>query len=223
MGELVTLWTARVAMLSSWLAALCAVAGRRGRERTERSARPSTVGEHDAAAGRLAPQGAAMRCTFAPLARWWWTVALAVYLLHVVSALHFYHRWSHAAALHHTAQRTYEVVGWWWSGGLYINYAFTLLWIGDVLWWWLAPQHFVRRPAWLARTWHGVFVFMAVNGAIVFAVGGFRWVSLGALLVLMVAWAVMRPSRGDAPLLPRGTERAEPPDPGPPPEPAAAR
>lgn len=223
MGEFVTLWTARAAMFSSWLAALCALARSTRGDRLQRAARRSSSGAYGTAAGRAAPQDVAEEYGFSRSARWWWTVALVVYLLHVVSALHFYHRWSHAAALHHTAQRTYEVVGWWWSGGLYINYTFTLLWIGDVLWWWLAPRPFARRPAWLRRVWHGAFVFMAVNGAIVFAVGSFRWVSLAALLVLMAAWMVLRPEGvGRRPRL-RGTEPAGPRAPGPPPGPAAGR
>src|ERR1700733_10841482 len=57
--------------------------------------------------------------------RWVWTAGCALFLAHLALAFHFLHHWSHAAAVAHTAQRTNEVVGFSWGGGVYINYAFT--------------------------------------------------------------------------------------------------
>src|SRR5579862_2549129 len=65
-----------------------------------------------------------------------WTVGCLTYLLHVVCAFEYYHHWSHDEAYAFTAQQTATVVGLDWGGGLYLNYAFTLVWLADVVWWW---------------------------------------------------------------------------------------
>src|SRR5262245_656128 len=60
-------------------------------------------------------------------ARGAWTAGCVLYLLHVVAAFHYYHHWSHDAAYESTARQTADVVGVHWGGGLYVNYAFTLV------------------------------------------------------------------------------------------------
>jgi len=62
-------------------------------------------------------------------ARLSWTGGCFAFLAHVAAAFHFAHHWSHGAALAATAERTAEVVGWHWGGGLYANYAFALVWL----------------------------------------------------------------------------------------------
>src|SRR5437899_2188707 len=59
-------------------------------------------------------------------ARLFWTLGCLAYLAHVATAFHFAHDWSHARAYAHTADRTWELTGWRWGGGLYVNYLFTL-------------------------------------------------------------------------------------------------
>src|SRR5436853_3325012 len=95
------------------------------------------------------------------LARRLWTVAWAVYVIHVGLAFHYYHGWSHADAVAHTQ----AVAGW--GGGIYVSYAFTLVWGLDVAWWWLAPAARARRPAWLGGLLHGFLAFILFNGAVV--------------------------------------------------------
>src|SRR5579884_2872153 len=78
-----------------------------------------------------------------------WKLGYAAFLVHVACAFHFYHGWSHRAAYAATAQRSAEVIGLAWGGGLYANYAFAALWGADVAWWWLSPRGYLQRPRWV--------------------------------------------------------------------------
>src|SRR3954470_19546310 len=80
-----------------------------------------------------------------PRARWLWTVGCGFYVAHVLCAFAFFHHWSHAAAYEETARQTRALIGWDWGGGLFVNYLFTLVWVADLLWWWLAPAAHARR------------------------------------------------------------------------------
>ncbi len=125
-------------------------------------------------------------------ARLWWTLGCAFFIAHVVCAFTFFHGWSHAAAYRDTAQQTAAMTGIHWGGGLYFNYLFAAAWLVDVLWWWIAPDRFARRPKWLTIAWHAFFFFMVLNGAVVFAHGPMRW--LGALLCAgpLAVWLLTR-------------------------------
>ena len=62
-----------------------------------------------------------------------WLAAWAVLVIHVLLAFHWVHHWEHDAAIEHTAEMTQRVIGWYWAGGLCINYAFILLWGFDAV------------------------------------------------------------------------------------------
>lgn len=121
-------------------------------------------------------------------ARRMWTAGCVFFLAHVVFAFGFYHGWSHDVAYRQTARQTAEMTGFRWGGGLFLNYLFALAWLGDVLWWWLAPGSFARRARWLTRIWHGFFFFMVLNGAIVFGSGPVRWFGAAICSILGVLW-----------------------------------
>lgn len=122
-------------------------------------------------------------------ARLAWTVACVSLLAHVVSAFHYHHSWSHALAYRETARQTYEVFGMNWGGGLYVNYALLIIWILDVIWWWLGGLEAYRRRPWLlVAAWHGFLIFIIFNGAVVFGTGLVRWIGLGACLGLCLVW-----------------------------------
>jgi hypothetical protein len=90
-------------------------------------------------------------------ARWASTIGVVVYLAHVWCAFAFSYEWSHAVAYRETARVAGELFGVAWGGGLWLNYLFTVVWVGDVLWW---------RPR--VRWWaHGFLAFMVVNGTLV--------------------------------------------------------
>ena len=107
-----------------------------------------------------------------------WTLGCLFFLAHAAAAFHFYHGWSHAAAYAHTAQRTAEVVGIHWGGGLWWNYAFGVVWLADVLW----PR---RHPRWMAIAVHAFLAFMAFNATVVFETGAIRWLGLAATVGLV--------------------------------------
>jgi hypothetical protein len=153
-GEELTRWTIRIALL---LYAAATLTGRCGRAAEPANRR----------------------------ARLLWTLGLMAYLAHIASAFHFTHHWSHAAAYRDTARQTAEIFGWHWGGGLYVNYAFTLLWPVDAACWWRSAECYRRRPGWMVLTLHGVFLFMIFNATVVFAAGAVRWLGLLMCVALM--------------------------------------
>jgi hypothetical protein len=118
-------------------------------------------------------------------ARWPWTIGCAFFAAHVVCAFSYYHGWSHFAAYLETARQTAELTGFHWGGGIFLNYLLGILWLGEVIWWWLAPVHFARRPRPLVLAWHGFLYFMVFNGTVVFGSGPVRW--FGAMLCVGLA------------------------------------
>ena len=131
-----------------------------------------------------------------PVATWArpvWLLGAAAYLAHVAAAFATHHGWSHAAAHAYTAARTEALLGLLWGGGLWVNYAFTILWVGEALWWQLSPATYARR----ARAWgpavRGAFLFMIVNGAVVFVDGSGRWLGVGIVAALLAIWRVDSP------------------------------
>ena len=128
-------------------------------------------------------------------ARQVWLLGGLVYLGHVAAAFGIHHDWSHAAAYAYTAARTDAYFGLDWGGGLWVNYAFTVIWVAEGLWWRLAPAHYARRPPALTTAVRGVFLFMIANGAVVFVSGPRRVLGIGILGALLWIWWTGR--RGD--------------------------
>jgi len=118
-----------------------------------------------------------------------WTVGLGFYLAHVVVAFHVVHHWSHAAAWDETARQTFDLTGWRSGAGLWANYAFTLLWTGDVAAWWATGQPF---PQSFRRTYvvvQALFAFFMFNATVVFGPG--FWRPIAAAFGMMIAVAVI--------------------------------
>ncbi len=118
-----------------------------------------------------------------------WTIACASLIAHFISAFHFHHGWSHAAAYRDTARQTEELFGVSWGGGLFINYALLIAWIVDIGWWWRSGIDSYRKRRWpVVALWHGLFIFIIFNATVVFVNGIVRWVGLGVSLILTIAW-----------------------------------
>jgi hypothetical protein len=114
------------------------------------------------------------------------SLGCAAFLAHVACAFHFYHHWSHAAAYADTARQTADYFGWRWGGGLYFNYAFLLLWVGQAIISWTKPDYSARGwPVWVVR---GFVLLMVVNGAVIFARGPVKWFGLFLCLALLLCW-----------------------------------
>lgn len=134
------------------------------------------------------------------LSRWArlvWSVGCVFFWLHVVSAFGVFYHWSHAIAVAETAKQTLAATGFDSGSGLYLNYLFALLWTADAAWWWWRPEHYRDRRLGVFLLMHGFFLFMIVNGAVIFVAGPRRW--LGVLVTAAgaaaVGWAVSRQPR----------------------------
>jgi len=123
--------------------------------------------------------------------RWAWTDGCAIYLLHVVFAFQFLHHWSHAAAVEHAARRTFDVVGFEFGAGVYVNYVFTLLWVTDVALWW--RRSLVGKPVAPVYYWtvQAIFGFMMFNATVVFGPAFWKWVATTALLAIVLLRLVL--------------------------------
>lgn len=122
------------------------------------------------------------------LARFLWTIGLIAFLLHLISAFHFYHDWSHDHAYAVTAEQTKEAIGLNWGGGIYVNHVFAIVWLCDVLWWWITPAGYECRPRWIEWAIQGFMAFIAFNATVVFGHGTIRWFGVGATVVLVALW-----------------------------------
>ncbi len=117
------------------------------------------------------------------------TIGCGIFLAHVMVAFQLVHHWSHAAAYEATARETFEVVGWNWGGGLFANYAFTAVWLIDVLWWWRGLESYEARSRWIDWVLYGFLAFMAFNATVVFGEGPARWFGMVATIALLIVWA----------------------------------
>ncbi len=116
-----------------------------------------------------------------------WTVGAGAIIVHAVAVFHYVHHWSHDAAIAHTARQTAALTGLNWGGGLYVNYAFIALWVGDAMLWWRDRSRYERRSIAWRDALLAIFVFMFVNGGIVFAHGPAR--AVGLIAVGVALWA----------------------------------
>lgn len=116
------------------------------------------------------------------------TLAGLALALHTALALHLRHAWSQGDALREIARQTEEVTGLAFRGGLFVNYAFLAFWALEVLWWWRSPAGYLGRASLLAWASRAGFLFMFVNGAIVFGRGPVRAFGVLVVLAVLSAW-----------------------------------
>ena len=123
-------------------------------------------------------------------ARRLWTISLTLALLHAVVAFEVAYHWSHGAASMDIARQTAAVTGIVWGGGIFVDYLFLALWVADALWWWIAPVAYIRRSVRVERARLALFVFMFVNGAILFASHTARAVGVPSVAAVCITWAL---------------------------------
>ena len=115
--------------------------------------------------------------------RAFWTGGALLTLVHSVTAFVWFYGGSHDTARIETTRQTAALTGIAFSGGIYLNYLFVLVWLGDAAWWWVAPASYRARPHALALTIRGFIFFIILNGTVIFADGWARVVGLVALIV----------------------------------------
>ncbi len=123
------------------------------------------------------------------LRQWLFGLSAAVFLAHVILAFHVFYDWSQTTALADVRRQTRDVTGLEWSIGLWINYAFAVLWCAEASWLCLAPIRHAGRPRSMTWLMRGIFWFMAFNGAVVFVKGPQRWLGFMLCLSVIAAWA----------------------------------
>ena len=124
---------------------------------------------------------------------WFSALGLLAFVCHVVLAFEFHYDWNHATALAKTAAQTEALTSVSSGSGLYLNYLFGLVWLAEVYWWAHSTARHTKRPTWIERAVRGFFLFMIVNGAVVFVAAPRRWLGMVIVGVLLYAW---RPSTG---------------------------
>ncbi len=122
-----------------------------------------------------------------PAARLVWTAGAALLAVHTAIAFHSRHAWSHDAAYASTSIQSEALTGVAAGWGLYLNYGFILLWLADAVWWWAAPAAYERRSRAADRALFAFFLFMMVNGAVVFAMSRMRWLSVLCVAAALAA------------------------------------
>jgi hypothetical protein len=112
------------------------------------------------------------------LARLCWSLAWLAFVVHVTLAFHHVHHWSHEDAVNHS--REVSGVG----AGIIVSHVFTVLWGLDVVWWWLRPTSYGRRPRWIDWVLHAFMAFIIFCGTIIYESGPIRWAAATGFLVL---------------------------------------
>jgi len=132
-------------------------------------------------------------------AKWPWLVWAAGVLLcvvHMAIAMAVRYSWNFDEAARDTAARAAAVYGFSWHGSLYVNYLFTLMWLGETAWWAASPLSYAARPAalvWVSRLFYFVVVF---NAVVIFARTPARPVGVALVAILALAWAGSRIRQG---------------------------
>lgn len=116
-----------------------------------------------------------------------WTSGAALLAIHIALAFHYWHGWSHAAAYASTAIQSAQLTGVASGWGIYLNYAMLAVWLADAAWWWADPVAYDTRSRAIDRTVFAFFLFMMVNGAVVFATTPMRYAGAVAVIIAVGA------------------------------------
>lgn len=117
-------------------------------------------------------------------ARILWTCGCAIALAHMAAAFQWKHHWNHAAAYEHVLVRTHEMTGFESGLGLYINYAFALLWLTDTaIWWWNLRWPDRTAPYWCVQT---IFAFLMIQATAVFGPPFWKPIAIAVITLLFI-------------------------------------
>ena len=107
------------------------------------------------------------------LMRWTWLIGAVACVVHVVCAMGFAHCWNLANAMRHTGQITRHVVGVELPESVFVNFAFTALWVVD------AVQEFrLNQPNRLGLARQMTWSVMMLNATVVFGPSYWIWLAI---------------------------------------------
>jgi len=129
------------------------------------------------------------------VARLVWTAGAVAFVIHSVSAFVLLYDGSHGRALAETARQTAAMTGVDSGAGLYVNYLFLAIWIADCAWWWTVDPGAGGRFSRLGWARVGFFLFMFINGAVIFADGWMRTIGLVAVIAVTGAFVARAAGR----------------------------
>lgn len=124
-----------------------------------------------------------------------WAAGALLAIVHATAAFVSFYGGSHETARVETMRQTAALTGFAFSGGIYINYLFLVVWAVDAVWWSATPQSYLRRPSALSFAIRGFIFFIIVNGAVIFADGWARVVGVASVMLVLVSWFLRRSSR----------------------------
>ncbi|MCB9892248.1 MAG: hypothetical protein H6833_11410 [Planctomycetes bacterium] len=129
-----------------------------------------------------------------------WTAGATTYLLHAVLAFATFYEGSHTVAWRETARRTKDLTGFDSGAGLLLNELLLVVWWLDLVTW-FRSGHIARRarPRWKSTALHAVFLFLIMNGGIVFAQGPVQWFTLACVLALSYSFRRLPPHPRQSP------------------------
>ena len=114
-----------------------------------------------------------------------WTAGAMLMVVHAAVAFGVFYGWSHAVAREATMRQTAALTGLEFAGGIYVNYVFAGVWLGDATWWWVSPRSYATRGRWVSAAIRGFIFFIILNGAVVFADGWARVLGVAAVAAAM--------------------------------------
>ena len=128
-----------------------------------------------------------------------WFIGAVLSLCHSAGALATFHQGSQSLAFQATEEQTKELLGIQIGAGLFVNYAFVLVWIADACIRLFIPARYCQFPAAYALSVQSFLVFIAINGAIVFQQGWTRWIGILCVVSWLIVIAYQRSRRGPRP------------------------
>ena len=93
-----------------------------------------------------------------------------------------------AAVIAETAIQAEALTGLGWGGGIYLNYAFGLVWLAELAWAMVAGASYRTRPRHVGWFVRGFLLFMIINGGVIFVDGPQRWIGATIAGVLVWSW-----------------------------------
>jgi hypothetical protein len=117
-----------------------------------------------------------------------WSAGAALAVAHTLLVFASRYGWEHERALQFTAAQTSAVFGLDWSGGLYVNYLFIAVWIGDAIWWRWRPSRYPLRPPHVTALLRVFYFVVLLNATVVFVAAARRPLGVLLMAILVVMW-----------------------------------